>query len=247
MSNFTYSNDHVPYFAYSDNPIGDVIGPLSSTDNALPKFDGTSGKILQNTGVIVDDSNNISGINSETLVPVVANPGGTSTLWINSSNSHLYLGSTDLQNTTGEYALISNYSTSYNITNARAGNRQDIVSSNAFLTNSLFATNTAGYIYYTGPSTITISYLLTVNYKFDATFDGIDTYFGLYFPSGATITNSTYAKISGLAYANLTNTVTVSGITDMIPGNNIGPYVLSYQSTSAVFTLYNSSLLLTVI
>lgn len=41
---------------------GDVVGPGSSTDNALPRFDGTGGKTLQGSSVVVDDSNNMSGV-----------------------------------------------------------------------------------------------------------------------------------------------------------------------------------------
>ena len=41
---------------------GDVQGPGSSTDNATMRFDGTGGKTAQNSGVIIDDSNNVSGI-----------------------------------------------------------------------------------------------------------------------------------------------------------------------------------------
>lgn len=42
---------------------GDVVGPAGSvTDNALPRFDGTTGEILQGSAVIVDDSNNMSGV-----------------------------------------------------------------------------------------------------------------------------------------------------------------------------------------
>ena len=43
-------------------PLGDIIGPSSSTDNAAVRFDGTTGKLVQNSGVIIDDSNNISGV-----------------------------------------------------------------------------------------------------------------------------------------------------------------------------------------
>lgn len=43
---------------------GDVTGPASSTDNALPRFDGTSGKILQASSVIVSDANAITGVAS---------------------------------------------------------------------------------------------------------------------------------------------------------------------------------------
>ena len=39
-----------------------VAGPGSSTDNALVRFDGTGGKTVQNSGITVDDSNNISGL-----------------------------------------------------------------------------------------------------------------------------------------------------------------------------------------
>ncbi len=37
-------------------------GPASSTDNALVRFDGTDGKTVQNSGITVDDSNNVTGL-----------------------------------------------------------------------------------------------------------------------------------------------------------------------------------------
>ena len=40
--------------------IGNVTGPTSSTDNAVARWNGTSGKSLQNSGVLVDDSDNIT-------------------------------------------------------------------------------------------------------------------------------------------------------------------------------------------
>jgi len=40
---------------------GDVVGPASSVDNTLPRFDGTGGKMLQGSGVAVTDGNEISG------------------------------------------------------------------------------------------------------------------------------------------------------------------------------------------
>jgi hypothetical protein len=40
--------------------IGNVVGPATSTDNAVARFDGTTGKIIQNSGVIVDDTNNMT-------------------------------------------------------------------------------------------------------------------------------------------------------------------------------------------
>lgn len=46
---------------------GDVLGPGSSTDNAVVRFDGTTGKVIQNSGVILDDLNNLSGVNNIAL------------------------------------------------------------------------------------------------------------------------------------------------------------------------------------
>lgn len=46
------------------------IGPSSSTDNTLPRFDGATGKALQGSGVVVGDNDEISGykgnINAQT-------------------------------------------------------------------------------------------------------------------------------------------------------------------------------------
>lgn len=43
---------------------GDVVGPGSATDNAVARFDLTTGKLIQDSGVIIDDNNNVSGIAS---------------------------------------------------------------------------------------------------------------------------------------------------------------------------------------
>lgn len=41
---------------------GDVVGAASSTDKAIPRFSGTGGKTLQNSGITIDDLNNIIGV-----------------------------------------------------------------------------------------------------------------------------------------------------------------------------------------
>ncbi len=41
-------------------PGGGLAGPMSSTDKALPRWSGTGGDTLQDSGVVVDDSNNVS-------------------------------------------------------------------------------------------------------------------------------------------------------------------------------------------
>ena len=44
---------------------GEVFGPSSSTDNAVARFDGTSGKLIQNSVTTIDDTGNASGILSQ--------------------------------------------------------------------------------------------------------------------------------------------------------------------------------------
>ena len=39
---------------------GDVVGPASSTDNAVARFNLATGKLLQDSGVLIDDSNNLT-------------------------------------------------------------------------------------------------------------------------------------------------------------------------------------------
>lgn len=44
---------------FSAPPVG---GPASSTDNAIARFNGTEGQVLQNSGITIDDSNNVAGV-----------------------------------------------------------------------------------------------------------------------------------------------------------------------------------------
>lgn len=44
----------------ADPGIGDVDGPATSTDDAIARFDGTTGKIIQNSAVTIDNAGNVS-------------------------------------------------------------------------------------------------------------------------------------------------------------------------------------------
>lgn len=57
---------------------GDVTGPASSTDNAIARFNGTSGKTLQNSAAKVDDSGTLTTADVViTNTEAFAVPGGT--------------------------------------------------------------------------------------------------------------------------------------------------------------------------
>ncbi len=51
---------------------GDVVGPASATDNAIARFDTTTGKLLQNSIVTVSDTGAITGLIEENFTPVTA-------------------------------------------------------------------------------------------------------------------------------------------------------------------------------
>jgi hypothetical protein len=46
---------------------GDVVGPASATDNAFARYDSTTGKLIQDSVVIADDTGNVTGIATVTL------------------------------------------------------------------------------------------------------------------------------------------------------------------------------------
>jgi hypothetical protein len=56
---------------------GDVNGPASATDNAVARFDGTTGKLIQNSVVLVSDTGAVSGVTDLTASGAVTLSGGT--------------------------------------------------------------------------------------------------------------------------------------------------------------------------
>lgn len=55
--------DSLSFMQFAGNGAdGDMNGPGISTDNSIPRFDGITGTILQDSGVLLDDSDNITGV-----------------------------------------------------------------------------------------------------------------------------------------------------------------------------------------
>ena len=54
------SSGAVTLLASATGATGDVAGPASATDTAIALFDGTTGKLIKNSGVTVDGSNNLT-------------------------------------------------------------------------------------------------------------------------------------------------------------------------------------------
>jgi hypothetical protein len=56
---------------------GDVVGPASATDNAIARFDTTTGKLIQNSLVIIDDTGSVTGVNALTAESLTVNNNAT--------------------------------------------------------------------------------------------------------------------------------------------------------------------------
>ena len=56
---------------------GDVVGPASATDNAVARYDTTTGKLIQNSLVIIDDTGSVTGVNALTAQSLTVNNNAT--------------------------------------------------------------------------------------------------------------------------------------------------------------------------
>jgi hypothetical protein len=56
---------------------GDVVGPSSATDNAVARYDTTTGKLIQNSLVLIGDTGNVTGVNALTAESLTVNDNAT--------------------------------------------------------------------------------------------------------------------------------------------------------------------------
>jgi hypothetical protein len=68
---------------------GDVIGPASSTDNAIARFDSTTGKIIQNSAITLSDAGALQNVNEVNfdITPASVVGGAGSLSWNNNDNT----------------------------------------------------------------------------------------------------------------------------------------------------------------
>ena len=77
---------------WTTNASGDVTGPASSTDNAVARFDGTTGKLIQNSVTTIDDTGNASGILSQQFSNGSAVTLAAGKMWYDGSTGAWNLG-----------------------------------------------------------------------------------------------------------------------------------------------------------
>lgn len=73
---------------------GDVTGPVSSTDNAIARWDGTAGDTIQNSAAFVDDNGNVYAPNTARGYATTATAAGATTLTVASKGVQTFTGAT---------------------------------------------------------------------------------------------------------------------------------------------------------
>jgi hypothetical protein len=68
---------------------GDVVGPASATDNAIVRFNATTGKSIQNSVVTVSDTGSISGITDVTHTSMAAPSYAEGRVWYDTDQKSL--------------------------------------------------------------------------------------------------------------------------------------------------------------
>jgi hypothetical protein len=76
MSLYAWDAGTLTWVRFLDG-LADVSGPTGATDNALARYDGASGKIIQNSSVTVSDSGDITANGATFTVPLTVTSGGT--------------------------------------------------------------------------------------------------------------------------------------------------------------------------
>ena len=91
----------------ADEGTGGVVGPGSATDNAVARFDATTGKVIQNSAVTIDDSGNVATSGTVDGRDVSAD-GALTDEHSDTLLSH-NIRISDLENTTGDSAVDTAY------------------------------------------------------------------------------------------------------------------------------------------
>ena len=86
--------------------IGDVVGPASATNHAIARFDGTTGKLIQNSGVTIDDSANLASARSLQFSGATPSTLPIGTLWFDSATDTLNFKQNNITQQVGEELFI---------------------------------------------------------------------------------------------------------------------------------------------
>ena len=157
---------------------GDVNGPVTSTDNAIARWNSTSGDTLQNSAAFVDDNGNVYAPNVARGYATTATAAGTTTLTVASKGVQTFTGATTqivalpavstLPQTGFGYWIINNSSGAVTV-NSSGGNEVQVVAAGGrvvVVANALSGTGASVWdkVYWlAGSGDVTASGTLTAN------------------------------------------------------------------------------------
>jgi len=130
-----------------------VLGPTTSTNTAIPTWNGTNGSALSNTSVTIDGSNNLSGANSVTISQSSQTSTGTAVLSYSTAASASTIVTKVIQNSVQTSSTTVTTINAFTIPNiSLLGIKTIIVASDtsgdtaSFTLEALFKTNSSGVI-----------------------------------------------------------------------------------------------------
>jgi len=180
---------------------GDVVGPASATDNAIARYDTTTGKLIQNSVVLIADTTGvISGTQGVTFTGATS---GTTSLVPTAIAS----GTQTLPATTG--TLVNRVTTANGVSASNTDGALSItlgaitpstVNGNTFTTGSSTYTGTAGQTYTFPSTTATLARIDAAN-----TFVGASTASAWVLTSPTITTSIVPTSNNGAALGNITN------------------------------------------
>ena len=218
---------------------GDVVGPASSTDNALARFDSTTGKLIQNSNAILADNGGLSltaAAATEVIGTFTAHASQTANLteWKSSGGSKLLSVDADgqlvskLDPNVGYYAL-----TSTNKLGIEATTAIWLKSPSLTFVQSTSITSPSGFSFGTGNNSFAISPNVGTFTFTNSTF----LIAGSKLRSTGNISgNASNDETAKLDLHNYTGTTTVSGTIAELYTSRIGKQTISHASTATTFT-----------
>ncbi len=133
--------------SWSANGTGDVVGPGSATDNALVRFDGTTGKLIQNGVITEDDTGNLSiaaSVSGATLSATISNTSNTAS---SNATQFITVAGTSAGDAQVQYAVAGTTTWTEGVDNSDS-DAFVLSASNALGTTNVIHASTAGQINY---------------------------------------------------------------------------------------------------